>query len=57
MATEIVRTPCVINIVEVIAQDENTVGDSSDWAILSVGMDERVCSFFRFPCISVSLPG
>lgn len=47
MATKIIGNSSFLNTIEAIAQVDIIVDDSSNWAILPVGPDERVCSNFE----------
>lgn len=47
MVTEIIGTPFVFYIVDVVTKVDITVGNPIDWVILPIVMDERVCSYFE----------
>lgn len=47
MAPEIVGTSSILNIVEVVTHTNIIVGNSPNWEILLVGMDERVYNSFE----------
>lgn len=46
VAAKIVEIPFVLNTSEVVSQVNIIIGDTSDWEILPVGLDDRVCNSF-----------
>lgn len=46
MATEIVVTPSVLNTTEGVTQANIIISDTSDWVIMPVCLDGKVCSSF-----------
>lgn len=47
VATKIVRSSSVLSTIEVVIQSNIIICDMADWAILLVGLDERVCIYFE----------
>lgn len=58
---KIVRTLSILNTIEVVTKADITVGNPSDWSIVPIGPEKRICSSFErilvylYECIFIGL--